>query len=192
MSEIKKNGSDICWNLLVELRKELVESQKIRAQVIGFKITLVSTGVGVIIANLDKVPVVILVIPAFAAIFLDFLIQSYTFSVRRIGVYCLQYLEPQIRNGSDLAPDFLLWEEFMTRPRARQYFAMTGHLGITSLTVIVALSSLFFPFRWFISLPLMLALVLLFFLDVRTHSRVDRKRLAIIEAEIKKTGLENR
>lgn len=192
MNEIKKSGADVCWNLMVELRKELVESQKIRAQVIGFKITLVSTGVGVIIANLDKVPVVILVIPAFAAIFLDFLIQSYTFSVRRIGVYCLQYLEPQIRNGSDLTSAFKFWEEFMILPRARQYFAMVGHLGITSLTVIVAIASLFFPFRWLISPPLMGAILLLFFMDVRTHSRVDRKRLTTIEPEMKKVEPENK
>ncbi|MDX2040132.1 MAG: hypothetical protein SF097_02735 [Acidobacteriota bacterium] len=181
MSDSKKNAADICWNVLVELRKELVESQKIRAQVIGFKITLVSTGIGVIVANLDKVPIVILVVPAFAAIFLDYLIQSYTFSIRRIGVYCREYLEPKILEGSELPGNFPLWERFMTRPKARQHFSMTGHLGITSLAVTAALFSLFVNFRWSISLPLLLALIWLFYLDVKVHTGIDRKRLGNIE-----------
>ena len=60
---------NLAWNLFVELRKELVESQKIRAQVIGFKITFVSAAVGLIGTNIDRIPNILLVIPAFAAIF---------------------------------------------------------------------------------------------------------------------------
>ena len=56
--------NQFAWDLFVELRKELVESQKIRAQIIGFKITFVTTSVGFVAANIDKVPSSLLVIPA--------------------------------------------------------------------------------------------------------------------------------
>ena len=72
----QRKTNDFYFNLLIELRKEVIESQKIRAQVIGFKITFVSAGIGVIIANLEKLPPVLLAVPAFAAIFFDFLIDS--------------------------------------------------------------------------------------------------------------------
>ena len=53
----KQETFDFAWNLTVELRKELVELQRLRAQVVGFKITFVSTATAVIGANLDKVPI---------------------------------------------------------------------------------------------------------------------------------------
>ena len=39
---------ELAWKLYAELRKELVETQKTRAQVIGYKITLVGAGVGTV------------------------------------------------------------------------------------------------------------------------------------------------
>ena len=41
---------------------EIVSTQKIRARVIGFKITFVSAGIGLIAANLDTLPSELLVI----------------------------------------------------------------------------------------------------------------------------------
>jgi len=65
MSEITDS---LAWNLFIELRKELVESQKIRAQIIGFKITFVSAAIALIGANLDKIIEYeyLLFVPAFA------------------------------------------------------------------------------------------------------------------------------
>ena len=54
------NDADLAWNLFVELRKEIVETQKIRSQVIGFKITFSSTAIGVIIAGSGKWPLQLL------------------------------------------------------------------------------------------------------------------------------------
>lgn len=88
MDEKPKEWETNLWQLFVELRKEIVESQKIRAQIIGFKITFISSGIGLIIAGRNTVPQTLLIVPALAAIFFDFLIQSYSFSIKRIGRYC--------------------------------------------------------------------------------------------------------
>ena len=125
MTNQPKNSSDFYWILLIELRKEVIESQKIRAQVIGFKITFVSAGIAV---NPEKLPPVLLAVPAFAAIFFDFLIESYSFSIKRIGYYCRNHLEPCIRSCLQLDESFLLWEEFMHQPGAGQVFAIVGNL----------------------------------------------------------------
>ena len=93
------DGGSVAWDLFVELRKELVALQGIRARVIGFKITLVSAGVGIIVANLKGgVPPALLVVPAFAAMFFDLLMHSYSFSIKRTGYYCRKHLEPLIRD----------------------------------------------------------------------------------------------
>ncbi|HEV2708377.1 MAG TPA: hypothetical protein VGV59_20850 [Pyrinomonadaceae bacterium] len=39
----------LAWNLFVEARKEILEYQRIRTQIIGFKITFVSAGIGLTI-----------------------------------------------------------------------------------------------------------------------------------------------
>lgn len=66
---MKPDDCNFAWELLVELRKEILETQKIRAQVIGFKITFISTVIGLILAS--KTLIQLLVIPAFFAIFFD-------------------------------------------------------------------------------------------------------------------------
>jgi len=48
---VNDKTGDLTWRLFVELRKELVDSQKVRAQAIGFKITFVSTVTGIIVSN---------------------------------------------------------------------------------------------------------------------------------------------
>lgn len=152
----------IAWNLLVELRKELVESQKIRTQVIGFKITFVSAAIGLIGTNVDKVPKIFLVIPAFAAIFFDFLINSYSFSIKRIGFYIREYLEPLIKNTCQFPDDFLLWEETLKSTKNKQSLSFIGHFGITLLAMGLALVALFLPFRPILSSILLI--ILTFFL----------------------------
>ncbi len=134
------------WKLFLEIRKEILEYQKIRSQVIGFKITFVSAGIGVIVANSDKISSTLLVVPAFAAIFFDFLITSYSFSVKRAGYYCQNHIEPIIRESYKWPKEYLLWEEFMRKREARQSFAMVGILGITVLSVAPAVYVLLMPF----------------------------------------------
>src|SRR5437879_6140799 len=111
--------SELAWKKYTELRKEIVEAQKIRAQMVGFKITFVSASVGLIGANLGKVPIILLVIPAVASVFFDNLITSYSFSIKRTGFYCWKYLEPLLQaDCTGLPSDFLFWEEYMRTPQA--------------------------------------------------------------------------
>ncbi len=123
--------------LIAELRKEILEAQKIRAQIIGFKIMFVSAGAGLIVANLQSVPIEILVVPALAAVFFDLLITSYSISIKRIGFYCRCYLEPMLKKEVEGTESTLLWEEFLSKQRSSMIedLGMIGNLGITSLSV---------------------------------------------------------
>ena len=181
MTNQGKTG-DLYFSLLIELRKEVIESQKIRAQVIGFKITFVSAGIAVIIANLEKLPPILLAVPAFAAIFFDFLIDSYSFSIKRIGHYCRSHLEPYIHQHFGLDESFLLWEEFMHQPGAGQIFAIVGNLGLTSLVVVPAIVGLLRPFRLEVSLPLLIVLLLFFGFDIHTFWQIGKMREAGIKS----------
>ena len=62
---VEPDDFNLAWQLLVELRKEILETQKIRSQVIGFKITFISTVIGLILAS--NTPIQLLTIPAFSA-----------------------------------------------------------------------------------------------------------------------------
>jgi accessory gene regulator protein AgrB len=159
-------AAQLAWDLFTELRKELVESQKLRSQIIGFKITFVSTGIGVIATNLQTLSADLLVIPAFAAIFFDLLIVSYSFSIKRIGFFCRYHLEPVLRAGYHFPPDTPLWQEFMQTRRASQGFSISGNIGITVLAVVTGVIGLFVPFQPFVSTLLMLALIALVGLDI--------------------------
>src|ERR1044072_92950 len=111
------------WELMTELRKETLEGHRMRTQVIGFKITFVSTGIGLIAANIDKVPKELMAIPAFASIFFDLLIINYSISIRRIGRYCQEYIEAILKREAQINPisrsetqtteEFCWWEEFI-------------------------------------------------------------------------------
>jgi hypothetical protein len=158
MDETTRAWEDKIWDLFVELRKEIIESQKIRAQIIGFKITFISTAIGLILANSNRGSQMTLIVPAFAAIFFDFLIQSYSFSIKRIGRYCREHLEP-VLFPKNAAVAFSSWEEFMSNPQNRQSYAMIGNMGITVLAVIPAITALFSPFRLPVSLPILIVLV---------------------------------
>lgn len=151
-----KETFDRAWNLMTELRKETLEGQRMRTQVIGFKITFVSTGIGVILANIEKVPKELLAIPAFASIFFDLLIINYSITIRRIGLYCQRYIEPileteaEMKNVSlsEMGVKFCWWEEFVDRRHVRPKFAIIANLGFTGLAILVAYFVLLRPFRW--------------------------------------------
>lgn len=137
------------FDLLVELRKELIESQKIRAQIIGFKITFISAVVAIIGVKLSSNGEVqqgayLLAIPAFAAVFFDLLINSYSFSIKRIGFYIKHYIEPAMLiayrwphyvNGKK----FYLWETFLRTFKTEQNLALTGNMGISAIIALLAI-----------------------------------------------------
>jgi len=166
------NNHSFYWNVLIELRKEIIEAQKLRAQIVGFKITFVGTAIGLIVANIDKIPRSLLVLPAFAAIFFDLLIESYSFSIKRIGFYCRKHVEPSIRRTIQLDGSFLLWEEFMAQPTSRQFFSTFGNLGLTFLATSPAIVALLVQPDWMISAPLLIALIAFLTFDIRTYLRV--------------------
>lgn len=159
---------EFAWNLYTELRKELTSLQTIRAQVIGFKITFVSAGIGLIAANLDKAPPLLFVIPGFAAIFFDLLTHSYSFSIKRTGSYIRRNLEPILRVGYAFPSERYLWEEFMASSHAGKNMSVFGNVGITILALAPAIIVLFNPWIWMVSLPLVAFLTLLFVYDIRT------------------------
>src|SRR5688572_12835472 len=132
------SGVDWSWSLLVELRKELVDLQKLRAQVLGFKITFVSAAIGLIGANLDKARVELLVIPAFAAVFFDMLITSYSYSIKQTGLYVRCYLEPVLRIRHDIPSEYPLWEEFVAKEGRWKNISILGNLGITFVAGLIA------------------------------------------------------
>lgn len=149
-----EHARTFAWDLFTELRKELVELQKIRAQILGFKYTLIGAGIAVIAGYLAKeahpgdVAFLLLFVPALAAPFFDVLIHSYSLSIKRTGYYCRTYLEPVLRAGNGLpsAPAFLMWEEFMSvssgrEPRMRT-LVLVGTLGTTLLMAAPALATL--------------------------------------------------
>ena len=164
--------SEIIWNYLVELRKELLESQKIRAQIIGFKITFISAVFGFLFSNLDKkIDTAMFVIPALSAIFFDFLINSYTFSIKRIGGYIREHLEPFL---TGLPPNFIYWQNYLTQPKTKQHLSSYGNLGLTILSMIVAIIALFNPYRMWISLTLLITLIIFLVFDVISFYKPDK------------------
>lgn len=154
------------WDLYKNLREELKSLQSLRAQVTGFKITFVGAAIGLIGANLDDVPRLLLVVPAFAAIFFDLLIHSYSYSIKRTGVYCREHLEPILRDAYAFPSVHYLWEEFMITPEAGKNVSLLGNLGITMLVVVLAIGVLVTPFVLSISAPLLAVLILLLVYDV--------------------------
>jgi hypothetical protein len=170
---------NLYWNLYTELRKEIIESQKIRAQVIGFKITFVSASIGLLSSHLSDIPNVLLVIPAFAAVFFDFLINSYSFSIKRIGFYLKKHLEPNIKMECNLPNDFLLWQNFLEFPKTGQILSHIGNYGITLLAGCTGIIALFFPFQKYLSPVLILLLVIFLIFDFRSFR---------IPVEISRTG----
>jgi hypothetical protein len=156
------------WNLYTELRKEIIESQKIRAQVVSFKITFVSAAIGLLASHLDTIPKTVLIIPAFASVFFDFLINSYSFSIKRIGYYLKQYVEPELKTEYQVTDDFLFWQHFLKNPKTGQFLSQIGNYGITLLASCTGIFALFFPYKKYLSPLLILLLALFLFFDYKS------------------------
>ena len=177
-----KNMPEIVLSYFVELRKEILEAQKIRAQVIGFKVTFISTVTGILFANLDKkIDSAVFVMPALFAVFFDFLIYSYDFSIKRIGVYIRDHLEPYFKQLPGVPKNMVFWQQFLTQPKTRQSFSRYGNIGITILSVGIAIIALFFPFRPIISSVLLFVLAIFALIGIRLF--LDYKKLGKIWVE---------
>lgn len=159
------------WLLMMNLRKEMVDIQKIRAQVIGFKITFISTATGIVIANSDKIPHVIWSVLALTSIFFDLLINNYSFGIDRIAFYCRNYLEPAIKDSSQDFAVIPLWEEFVASTKYKQKLSFIGNLGITFLMVLIAVIELLTSFNLIVSIPLIILILLLFVYDFQAFMR---------------------
>lgn len=166
--------TDRTWDLFVELRKELVESQRIRAQVIGFKITFITAAVVLIAAEMGPLGARFLAAPAFAAVFFDFLICSYGFSIKRIGFYIRVHLEPELKNGRHLPKDLLLWQAYLTDDRTRQRLSFYGHLGLTVLMVLLGSLGLWLDGGIKIAAPLLAALWVLTSIDIVAYRSTEQ------------------
>ena len=159
-----KETSDLAWKMVCELRSEIREAQKIKTQVIGFKIAFVTATFGFVFGAKGDPNERLLLLPAFASVFFDYLIVSFSFSIKRIGFYCREYLEPKLRMSTNWPDDEPLWEEAMSLPEMRQHFANIGNLGITTLAV--ALAAIFvFDQAYGVNRPLLGLLLILLVLD---------------------------
>jgi ADP-ribose pyrophosphatase YjhB (NUDIX family) len=161
------------WNYLTELRKELVSLQTIRSQIFGFKITFVSTLLGLSLANIDKIPAIALIIPAISANFFDSLIHGYSFSIKRTGFYCKTHLEPILREEFEFPKERPLWEQFMFGPSAGRNSAFWGTVGITVLATVPALWGAITPYNPIISLPVVVLLIASLIYNIRQFQRSD-------------------
>jgi hypothetical protein len=169
------------WTLYMELRKEILERQKLRTQFLGFKIALISAAVGLIGANRDKTPHLdeLLVVPAIAAFFFDFMITSYGAAIHRIAFYCREVLEPRIRVGYMLPSNFPLYEKYIfANP---QNIANIGNLGLTLLVYLGATVILFLKQSKLLAATVFTLLTVLFVFDAITAIRRRELQLPPIE-----------
>lgn len=139
------NQAETAWELFLELRKEVLETQKVRTQTVGFKITFVGAALGVIVANLTSVPKELLALPPLAAVAFDTLIASQSSGIKRIGHYAAKYLEPAIKSSFATEPGLVMWGEFLRTPEAGPRFSEWGNIALTIVTSLPALSLVFAP-----------------------------------------------
>jgi hypothetical protein len=167
----------IIWNLFIELRKELLESQKIRAQVLGFKFTFITAALGLICANIEKYDNNILAIPALAAILFDLIIYSYSFSVKRIGSYIKDYIEPVLKCDKDVPTGFVMWQEYLTQRKTVQSLAVSGNIGVTLLCIIVAILGISVDYKPIVSPFIVLILFVFLIIDILAYNKPKKLNL---------------
>ncbi len=181
---MENHEREILWGYLTELRKELVESQKIRTQVIGFKITFVTALIAFISSKFlseyeegiefDQLYYYLLLIPVAASLFFDFLIYSYSFSIKRIGLYIKHVLEPKLKDScSDFKDAF--WQEFLDNDFTKQRLATTGNLGLTIVTAVIALVPIVLISKdFYFSIIIAITIVVLLGVDAYAMRAPDR------------------
>ncbi len=139
---------DVALRLLEMLRQEMVSSQKIRAQIIGFKVTAVTATVGIVLSlkqtpdDFFSIGSDILIVIAIAAVFFDFLVSGHTWSIKRAGYYIREHLERKVIGaGYDWGNNFQLWEGFISKhKKTRQKLSFWGNIGLTMLVSILSIA----------------------------------------------------
>jgi hypothetical protein len=101
--------------------------------------------VGLVAANIERVPPYVLIVASFSALFFDLLINSYSFSIKRIGYYIRCNIEPILKETSNWPSQIPLWEEFMVTAGVKQRLSYWGNSGMTLLVVAVGIASLYMP-----------------------------------------------
>jgi hypothetical protein len=170
-------GSHRLWDLYVELRKELVESQKIRAQILGVKIAFTSAALGFLLKESATLDRRVFVIPALAAVCFDFVICSYSFSIKRIGAYLRDHLEPALVTHQVMPGDVRLWQDFLRDRKTSQQIANYGNLGLTAIAVIMAAVAVSTPPRprWYLAwIGLIIAAIIADIAVVREARRLGK------------------
>lgn len=177
-----KNEYELAWNLMAKLGDEILASKQIRSQIIGFKITFISAALALIAANIDKLPnLVILVIPAFAAIFFDLLINSYSRSIERIGDYSRFYLEPIIKKETAWPNDTPLWEEYVHQSKSDETkdfikLIRKGRIGNFGMTILASLPAAYYIFKLDCTTAIVLSIILVLFLIYDLITSLNLKR----------------
>lgn len=130
-------NASLPWSIYLEMRKEILATQQLRSRAIEFKVTLVGAAIGLFVANRAKLGEDrLIVLAAFAAIFFDFLIASYSVSIKRQHHYLRDSIEPQIRTAFAWPSGVLLWEEHVSQSSQRQILPVIVHLGLTVLATL--------------------------------------------------------
>lgn len=145
ISPNKMDQVEVAWRQLSFLREEILGHQKIRAQIIGVKITAVSLGIGYILDNSNMVHPTILIVVAYASVLFDFLLTSHSIAIKRAGLYIRTNLEKIIKAETNWPNEILLWEEFLAQKTSTQIFSIIGHFGLTLLASLLSFASPFMP-----------------------------------------------
>jgi hypothetical protein len=167
-------SKDRIWDQLRELREEVRELQKTRAQIIGFKITAVAGGLAILSSLHGEISSALLLLPAFAAIFFDFLITSQSVGIKRIGFYIATELEPFLKRSGAWPEGVLCWEEYMSRRSVKQSYSLVGNLGFTLLVAAGASTVFAASSPAYESVPIILVLVALLLYDTLAFLRPRR------------------
>jgi len=139
MTDVPDATKSLAWNLCVELRKEILSTQALRSRTIELKIIVVGGAIALYFSTQRPIKDPrFLILPAFVAMFFDFLIASYSFAIKRNGRYIRNTLEPQLREKFSWPPDHRLWEEHLGAPTQRQRFSMIANLGFSTLACLPA------------------------------------------------------
>lgn len=130
---------EIALNLVTQLRKEIVQTQRNRLITVCLKISLVTLSSLFILTSQGLEGASLFLVPAFIASLFDFVISSHSFSIKRAGSYIRKHLEPLLRASGGWPSDTPLWEEFVSHNDNRQHPAIWGNFSLSFITALVAI-----------------------------------------------------
>lgn len=157
---------DLAKLLFVELRKEILALQNIRAQTVGFKVTFIATTSGIVLYYFEEFPQEAMVVVALAAIFFDLMMAAQSSRIKQLGAYICEEVEPTFRDVGAWPERRRLWEQELLESDVtlRVLVAMFGNLWLTVIVAVTALA-LLSPFPSLATIILGVVVFLLTFLD---------------------------